>query len=119
MDVLARLAVADPADDAAASWYVLTPAWNCLKQLLLTRREAWSIVEMMAAHPDRGVREAASGIVLAVARHRPAVVSEQVVSRLEGDMDRNISEMAAEARALVTSVSEDERQRGYSPFSAF
>lgn len=119
LDIVERLAVPSPDADPVGSWYVYTPARNTLRQLALTRRETWEVVERMATHADPDAREAAANIAFDVAKHRPAAVPRELVSALTLDPVPVVKRLARQALELVSTVKVRDHQDAYTPFAAF
>lgn len=114
IDLVTRLA-----RPSAESWYVFTPALNALKVLSMSRPEAMVSIAALAMSTNRDDREYAASALQAIARIRPQVVPVDAVRGLMADGDPSVAELGARVWKMVKDIPEDERNRAYSPFSAY
>jgi hypothetical protein len=100
LEVLGRLAI-----PSAEDWFVWAPAMAAIQELVLRRRDAYAILDALAAGGDPRDRYAVTGALLAVASVQPAAVARDLAQRLAGDPDPLIAARAQEVLAAIEPVS--------------
>ncbi len=113
VEVLGRL-VAPSTED----WFVWAPAMAAVQELALHRREAYVILESLAASDDVRDRFAVAVALLGLAGVRPAAVARGLAERLSGDPDPLIAEKARDVLAATEQVSDREHAECYQRFWA-
>jgi hypothetical protein len=111
LPVLGRLAV-----PSAEDWYVWAPALSAVKQLVLSRRDAYVIFESLSASAEPRDRHAVAQALLDVAAVRPAAVARELAERFLEDPDPLVASKAQEALTAVEQVSDAERAACYLRF---
>lgn len=111
VEVLGRLAAPYRED-----WYVSAPAMAAVKELILTRRDAYIIFESLAASPDPQDRYAVAEALLDVAGVKPPAVARDLVERLANDEDALVAAKAREVMAAIEHVTDCERADCYGHF---
>jgi hypothetical protein len=99
VEVLGRLA-----KPGAEDWLVWAPAMAAVQELVLHRRDAYVILDALAASGDPRDRFAVAAALLAVAGTRPAAASRTLAEQLAGDADELIAAKAAEVMAATEHV---------------
>ncbi len=113
VEVLGRLAVPSTED-----WFVWAPAMTAVQELVLYRRDAYAILEALAAGDDSRDRYAVAEALLAVAGVRPVAVARDLAERLAGDPDPLIAARAHDVLAAIEQVTDAERADCYRRFGA-
>ena len=113
IEVLGRLAVPSTED-----WFVWAPAMTAVQELVLHRRDAYAILEALAAGDDSRDRYAVAEALLAVAGVRPVAVARDLAERLAGDPDPLIAARAHDVLAAIEQVTDAERADCYRRFGA-
>jgi hypothetical protein len=113
VEVLGRLAVPSTED-----WFVWAPAMTAVQELVLHRRDAYAILEALAAGDDSRDRYAVAEALLAVAGVRPVAVARDLAERLAGDPDPLIAARAHDVLAAIEQVTDAERADCYRRFGA-
>ena len=111
LGILGRLASPSTED-----WYVFAPAMAAVKQLVLSRRDAYAIFESLGASAEPQDRHAVAQALLDVAAVRPAAVSATLAGRLLEDPDPLVAQKAQEVLTAVEHVSDAERAACYARF---
>jgi hypothetical protein len=111
VEVLGRLAAPGTED-----WLVWAPAMTAVQELALHRREAYVILESLAASADVRDRFAVAGALLAIAEVRPAAVARGLAERLSGDDEPLIAARARDVLAATEQVTEREHAECYQRF---
>jgi hypothetical protein len=101
--ILGRLAVPSGED-----WYVFAPAMAAVKELVLSRPDAYVIFESLAASTEPQDRHAVAQALLDVAAVRPGAVARELAERLLGDPDPLVAQKAQEVIAAIEDVTEAE-----------
>jgi hypothetical protein len=96
LEILGRLA-----RPSAEDWFVWAPAMAAIQELVLHRRDAYAILEALAADGDARDRYAVTGALLAVASVQPAAVARDLAQRLAEDPDPLIAARAQEVLAAA------------------
>jgi hypothetical protein len=102
--VLGRLALPSGQD-----WYVWAPAMAAVKELALTRPDAYVIFESLAASAEPQDRHAVARALLDVAAVKPAAVPAELAGRLLDDPDPLIAQQAGEVMTAIEHVTDAER----------
>lgn len=111
LPILGRLA-----SPSSEDWYVFASAMAALKELVLSRRDAYVIFESLSASAEPRDRHAVAQALLDVAAVRPAAVSTGLAERLTGDPDPLVAQKAHEVLAAVEHVTDAERAACYARF---
>ena len=111
ISILGRLA-----RPATEDWYVQAPAMAAVKQLMLTRADAWLILDDLTNSGDREERYAVAADLLDIATVSAAAVPPDLVQRLTRDPDQAVAAKAAEVGRAIAQVSDEDRRRRYRPF---
>jgi hypothetical protein len=111
LEVLGRLAMPSVED-----WFVWAPAMAAIQELVLHRRDAYAILDALAADGDARDRYAVADALLTVASVRPAAVAQDLARRLAEDPDPLIAAKAREVLAAVEPVTDADRARCYGHF---
>ncbi len=111
IEILGRLARPHRED-----WYVSAPSMAAVKELVLTRRDAYIIFESMGAGPDPQDRYAVAEALLDVAGVRPPAVARDLVERLIDDPDPLVARKAREVMAAIEHVTDGQRADWYGHF---
>jgi hypothetical protein len=109
--ILGRLALPSGED-----WYVWAPAMAAVKELVLSRRDAYVIFESLSASPEPQNRHAVAQALLDVAAVKPAAVSRDLAERLVDDPDPLVAQKAQELMTAIEHVTDDERADCYGHF---
>jgi predicted flap endonuclease-1-like 5' DNA nuclease len=110
LGLLGRLAL-----PAREDWYVQAPAMAAAKQLLLHRRAARIVFDVLAASDDSDDRHAVASALLDVARVDPTAVPSDLADRLARDEERLVMMKATEVLAVLRDA-DDEQKDSRSPF---
>ncbi len=113
VEVLGRLAAPSTED-----WFVWAPAMAAVQELALHRREAFVILESLAASADTRDRFAVAAALLGLAGVRPAAVPRGLAERLSGDADPLIAARARDVLAATEQVTDREHAECYQRFWA-
>jgi hypothetical protein len=113
VEVLGRLATPSTED-----WFVWAPAMAAVQELALHRREAYVILESLAASNDTRDRFAAAAALLGLAGVRPAAVARGLAERLSGDPDPLVAAKARDVLAATEQITEREHAECYQRFWA-
>jgi hypothetical protein len=111
IEILGRLARPHRED-----WYVSAPAMAAVKELILTRRDAYIVFESMGVGPDPQDRYAVAEALLDVAGVRPPAVARDLVERLIDDPDPLVARKAREVMAAIEHVTDGQRADWYGHF---
>lgn len=96
LDILAALARPSHED-----WYVYSPALAAVKQLALTRKSAWHIIEALARSDDADDRSYAASAAIDVAKQNPSLVPLAIATLLSSDDDDSVAEQGRRLRELI------------------
>jgi len=110
--VLGRLAAPSGED-----WYVSAPALAAVKELVLTRRDAYMIFESLCGSAAAQDRHAVAQALLDVAGVKPAAVAADLAERLLGDPEPLVAAKAGEVMAAIEQVTDAERAACYGHFA--
>jgi hypothetical protein len=111
LPILGRLAV--PSDE---DWYVWAPAMAAVKELVLSRRDAYVILDSLCASAEPQDRHAVAQALLDVAAVRPAAVARQLAERLLEDPDPLVARQAQDVLTAIEHVSDADRAACYARF---
>jgi hypothetical protein len=111
VEVLGRLA-----KPGAEDWMVWAPAMAAVKELVLHRRDAYVILQALAASGDACDRFAVAAALLAVAATRPAAASRTLAEQLAGDADELVAAKAREVMAAIEHVTGRDHAQCYRRF---
>jgi hypothetical protein len=109
--VLGRLAMPSGED-----WYVWAPAMAAVRELVLSRRDAYVILESLSLSAEPQNRHAAAQALLDVAAVRPAAVARDLAERLLDDPDPLVAQKAREVMTAIGHVTDRERADCYGHF---
>jgi hypothetical protein len=112
LEVLGRLAVPSVED-----WFVWAPAMAAIQELVLHRRDAYAILDALAAGGKPRDRYAVADALLAVASVRPAAVAQDLAQRLAQDPDPLIAAKAQEVLAAIEPVTDADRAQCHGRFA--
>jgi hypothetical protein len=101
---------------SAEDWLVWAPAMAAVQELALHRREAYVILESLAASDDTRDRFAVAAALLDLAGIRPAAVARDLAGRLSGDDDPLIAAKARDVLAATEQVTDREHAECYQRF---
>jgi hypothetical protein len=104
LPILGRLAFPSCED-----WYVSAPAMAAVKELVLSRRDAYVIFESLSTSPEPQDRHAVAQALLDVAAVKPAAVATNLAERLLDDPDPLVAQKAQEVMTAIEHVSDAER----------
>ena len=104
VEMLGRLATPHRED-----WCVSAPAMAAVKELVLSRRDAYMIFESLSASPDPPDRYAVAEALLDVAGIKPPAVAKDLVERLSEDPDPLVAAKAREVMAAIEHVTDRQR----------
>jgi hypothetical protein len=113
VEVLGRLAAPSTED-----WFVWAPAMAAVQELALHRREAYVVLESLAASDDTRDRFTAATALLGLAGVRPAAVARGLAERLSGDPDPLVAAKARDVLAATEQVTDREHAECYQRFWA-
>jgi hypothetical protein len=111
LGILGRLA-----SPSSEDWYVFAPAVAALKELVLSRRDAYVIFQSLSASAEPRDRHSVAQALLEVAAVRPAAVSASLARSLLEDPDPLVGLKAQEVLTAVEHVSDAEREACYDRF---
>jgi hypothetical protein len=111
LGILGRLA-----SPSGEDWYVFAPAMAAVKELVLSRRDAYVIFESLSASAEAQDRHAVAQALLDVAAVSPAAVSATLAARLFEDPDPLVAQKAQEVLTAAEHVSDAERAARYTRF---
>ena len=111
LSILGRLAV-----PSAEDWYVWAPAMAAVKELVLTRRDAYAILHALCASAEPQDRHAVAQALLDVAAVRPAAVARELAERLLDDPDPLVARQAQDVLTAIEHVSDADRAACYARF---
>lgn len=111
LDLVGRLA--RPADE---DWYVSAPAMAATKLLVLSRDDAYVILENLAESEDVADRDAVITALLGIAKVNPVAVNPSLVEKLFRDSEPSIREGAQLAMDIIKDIGDGEHVRRLSPF---
>jgi hypothetical protein len=111
LDIVAALA--RPAHE---DWYVYAPALAAAKQLALTRRSAWHIIEILVRSADADDRSYAASAAIGVAEVDPALVPLDLAKLLAKDEDVSVAKRGKELMEMIKDVSKEQRRWAYGKF---
>ena len=97
-------------------WYVFAPAMAAVKELVLSRRDAYAIFESLSTSAEPQDRHAVAQALLDVSAVRPAAVSMTLAGRLLEDPDPLVAQKAQEVLTAAEHVSDAERAACYARF---
>jgi hypothetical protein len=109
--ILGRLAV-----PSAEDWYVWAPAIAAVKELVLSRRDAYAILDSLCESAESRDRHAVAQALLDVAAVRPAAVAAGLAERLLTDPDPLVARQARDVLTAIEHVSDADRAVCYSRF---
>jgi hypothetical protein len=113
LGVLGRLAW-----PSAEDWYVWMPAMAAVKELVLTRHDAFAIFEWLGASAEPQDRHAVAQALLQVAAVKPAAVARNLAARLAGDPDPLVAHEAGQVMTTIQHVSDADRAACYARFGS-
>jgi hypothetical protein len=111
LGVLGRLA-----SPSSEDWYVCAPAMAAVKELILSRRDAYAILESLSASAEPQDRHAVAQALLDVAAVKPAAVARSLAERLREDPDPLVAQKAQEVMTAIKHVSDTDRAACYARF---
>ena len=111
LPILGRLAV-----PSAEDWYVWAPAMAAVKELVLSRRDAYAILESLCASAEPQDRHAVAHALLDVAAVKPAAVAAGLAERLLEDPDPLVARRASDVLTAIEDVSDADRAACYTRF---
>jgi hypothetical protein len=111
LGILGRLA-----SPSGEDWYVFAPAMAAVKELVLSRRDAYAIFEWLSASAEPQDRHAVAQALLDVSAVRPAAVSVTLAGRLLEDADPLVAQKAQEVLTAAEHVGDAERAACYARF---
>ena len=111
LPILGRLAV-----PSAEDWYVWAPAMAAVKELVLSRRDAYAILESLCASAEPQDRHAVAHALLDVAAVKPAAVAAGLAERLLEDPDPLVARRARDVLTAIEDVSDADRAACYTRF---
>lgn len=111
VQILGRLAL-----PAGEDWYVSAPAMAAVKELVLSRREAYLILESLSASAEPQNRHAVAQALLDVAAVKPAAVARELAERLLDDPDPLVAQKAREVMTAIEHVADGEHADCYGHF---
>ena len=111
LPILGRLA-----SPSAEDWYVWAPAMAAVKELLLSRRDAYAILESLCASAEPQDRHAVAQALLDVAAVKPAAVAPGLAERLLTDPDPLVARRAADVLTAIEDVGDADRAACYARF---
>ena len=111
LPILGRLAV-----PSAEDWYVWAPAMAAVKELVLSRRDAYAILHSLCASAEPQDRHAVAQALLDVAAVRPAAVARELAERLLEDPDPLVARQAQDILTAIENVSDADRAACYARF---
>jgi hypothetical protein len=97
-------------------WYVWAPAAAAVKELVLSRPDAWVIFESLSTGTEAQDRHTVAQALLEVAEVRPATVARNLAERLLDDLDPLVAEKAREVLTAIEHVTDAERAACYARF---
>jgi hypothetical protein len=104
------------ASPSTEDWYVCAPATAAVKELVLSRPEAWVIFEELGTGADAQDRHTVAQALLEVAAVRPAAVARNLAERLADDPDPLVADKARAAMTAIEQVTDAERAACYARF---
>lgn len=110
LDLIGRLARPDE------DWYVWAPAIAATKLLILSRDDAYVILEHLASSDEPADRAAAIKAILDIAEWEPVAVKRSLVEQLVMDEDKDIATVAVQVLGLIHDVGEQAYIRRFRPF---
>jgi hypothetical protein len=111
LPILGRLAV-----PSAEDWYVWAPAMAAVKELVLSRRDAYVILHSLCASTEPQDRHAVAQALLDVAAVRPAAVARELAERLLEDPDPLVARQAQDVLTAIENVGDADRAACYARF---
>jgi hypothetical protein len=111
IDLVGRLA-----RPATEDWYVSSPAMAATKVLVLSREEAYGILEALASSEDANDRSAVADALIDIARVSLVAVNRALAERLTRDTDESIVARAWTVLRLTQSISEEQHRWRSSPY---
>jgi len=111
LPILGRLAV-----PSAEDWYVWAPAMAAVKELVLSRRDAYAILESLCASAEPQDRHAVAQALLDVAEVRPAAVAAGLAERLLTDPDPLVARQAQDVLTAIEHISDADQAACYARF---
>jgi hypothetical protein len=111
LPILGRLAV-----PSAEDWYVWAPAMAAVKELVLSRPDAYVILHSLCASTEPQDRHAVAQALLDVAAVRPAAVARELAERLLEDPDPLVAGQAQDVLTAIENVSDADRAACYARF---
>lgn len=111
IDLVGRLA-----RPATEDWYVSSPAMAATKVLVLSREDAYEILEALASSEDADDRSAVVDALIDIARVSLVAVKRDLAQRLTSDADESIVARAWTVLRLTQSISEEQHRWRSSPY---
>jgi hypothetical protein len=111
IDLVGRLA-----RPATEDWYVSSPAMAATKVLVLSREDAYEILETLASSEDAEDRSAVVDALIDIARVNIVAVNRDLAERLTSDTDESIAARAWMVLKLTQSIGKEQHRRRSSPF---
>ncbi len=111
LPILGRLAM-----PSAEDWYVWAPAMAAVKELVLSRRDAYAILDSLCASAEPRDRHAVAQALLDVAAVKPAAVAADLAERLLTDPDPLVARQAQDVLTAIEHVSDADRAACYARF---
>jgi hypothetical protein len=111
--ILGRLALPSGED-----WYVWVAAMDAVKELVLSRRDAYVIFDALSVSAEPQDRQAVAQALLDVAAVRPAAVARDLAERLLDDPDPLVARKAREVMTAIEHVTDREREGRHGHFRA-
>lgn len=110
IDLVGRLA--RPNED----WYVFAPAMAATKQLILSREDAYIILEELAISKETEDRQTVVDALLDIAKKDPIAVKRSLVQYLANDTDQSIVQTANKILDLISDITDKQGAYRDSPF---
>jgi hypothetical protein len=111
LPILGRLAV-----PSAEDWYVWAPAMAAVKELVLSRHDAYAILESLCESAEPQDRHAVAQALLDVAAVKPAAVAAGLAERLLEDPDPLVARQAQDVLTAIEHVSDADQAACYARF---
>jgi hypothetical protein len=104
------------ASPSTEDWYVFAPATAAVKELALTRPEAWMVFDALGASTDAQDRHTVAQALFEVAEVKPPAVDRSLAERLAGDPDPLVADRARAVMTVIEQVTDAERAACYARF---
>jgi hypothetical protein len=111
LPILGRLAI-----PSAEDWYVWAPAMAAVKELVLSRGDAYAIFQSLCTSAEPQDRHAVAQALLDVAAVKPAAVARELAERLLKDPDPLVARQAQDVMTAIEHVSDADRAACYVRF---